>query len=490
MYPHTFPARNIAVAEFVEKYSHLGKGQDLADVEAGVAGRIYSIRSASRNLHFIDIGEGDARLQVKASAQTLGQHVTDMVGRLRRGDILGVRGHPTRTKAGELSLAAAELQVLAPCLHTMPRPHHKLENTDKRFRRRYLDFMVNPECRQILRTRAAVLAEIRAFLDEEGFLEVETPVLTPGFGGAAARPFRTHHHAHDADVCLRVAPELHLKKLIVGGFERVYEMGRQFRNEGADSSHNPEFTSCELYAAYADYNDMMALTAKLLRRVAGRIHGRELKVPYSVRDRPVVLDFKSKFGRHDYLECLESALGRELPALADVDDDGDETRAFLFSVGLKAGVDMGQARTSSQLLDKLFGRLVEPELVQPTFVVNYPQAMSPLAKPHRSLPRVAERFELFAAGKELANAYTELNDPALQRELFRRQRADRDSVHVNPDGDLDFDEEFVHALEYGLPPTAGWGMGVDRLVMLLTGETSIKEVLAFPAVRQIASKND
>ena len=339
---------------------------------------------------------------------------------------------------------------------------------------RYLDLR-RSVVRSNLQLRHRMAIEIRKYMSDQGFLEVETPVLSSNAGGATAKPFTTALSAlGDLPLFLRVAPELHLKRLLVGGFDRVYEVGRQFRNEGVDPTHNPEFTTLEFYAAFADYMNVMSLTEAMLRAVIADVAGEGLKVPYVMKDRPVVLDFASPFNRYEYLPCLESALGKELPPAPIISEDGEDTRAMLRELCEKEGLKPAKDLTSAKLIDKLFSHSVEPELVHPTFVLHQPMALSPLAKEHRSKEThagLAERFELFAGGAELANAYSEQNDPLKQREAFARGGKDEE--------DLDF----VEALECGMPPAGGFGMGIDRLVMLLTNQRNIKEVLCFPTLR-------
>lgn len=474
-YPAAFDKPTHTLGDIRNKYEHLEAGDLVAEDKVTVAVRIHSVRIAGKKLYFLDVRGQDSQIQVKAGLQLYGEQLHPDLSLLRRGDLVCVEGHPCRTKAGELSVSATKVTLLSPCLQLMANNHVEMENLDKRFRRRHVDFIMKPEKREIFKTRAKIVSNIRSFLNEQDFLEVETPVLSSKVGGASAEPFTTHHADFDLDMYLRIAPELYLKQLVIGGFERVYEIGKQFRNEGVDATHNPEFTTCELYMAWADYKDMMSLTGKMLRRIVAELHGEEMKVPCTMKGRPVVIDFKSKFNKYDFFRCIESALGKELPSPEEIHINSAECFEHLRSLcGEK--VQVGEAKTCGKVLDKLFSHYVEPELAQPTFILDYPQSLSPLAKPHRDRPFLAERFELFIAGQEVANAYSELNDPRIQRDMFKMQSADENTV---------VDEDYVEALEYGLPPTGGWGMGIDRLTMILTDQPRLKEVLLFPTMKQI-----
>ena len=375
----------------------------------------------------------------------------------------GVHGVAVRTRAGELSLAASSLALLAPCLR--PLPTHGFHASHKRLQRRYLDLMTSSEAREVLVTRSRIVRYIREFLHQRDFLEVETPVLAGSVGGATARPFTTHHHDMDAELHLRVAPELHLKQLVISGFDRVFEIGKQFRNEGVDASHNPEFTSCEFYLAWADYSELVSLTQALL---AGLVTSLELRPTH--RGQP--LDFTAQFPAVEFLPALEAAVGARLAPPEELGSEG--SRRQLAELCRREGLE-GEG-SAAKLLDRLAGRLVEPELVQPTLLTHHPTVMSPLAKPHRELPGIAERFELFVGGQELCNAYTELNDPEAQRAALALQASARDPEAMPPD------EDYCLALEYGLPPTAGWGCGIDRLAAVMTNSTHIRDTLTFPLV--------
>ncbi|HQW67135.1 MAG TPA: lysine--tRNA ligase, partial [Gemmatimonadales bacterium] len=396
-------------------------------------------------------------------------------------DHVGVRGRLFRTRTGEVTIAVAEVVLLAKSLRPLPRgkvemledgttvTHGGLTDPEVRYRQRYADFAVHPELRQTFRLRARVIAHIRRFLDDRGFLEVETPILQPLYGGASARPFVTHHNALDMPLYLRIADELYLKRLIVGGFERVYEIGHDFRNEGMDRTHNPEFTMLEWYMAYADYHDVLAMFEELL---AGLVQ--ETLGSLQHERQGVTLDFTAPYRRVSFVEGI-----RETSGGLDVLGDSEATlRAFLVKRGEPA--ESAATMSGGRLLDEVFKVTLEPTLVQPTFVVDYPLALSPLAKPHRADPRLTERFEFFVLGREIANAFSELNDPDDQRGRFEDQVAQR---AAGDDEAQQFDADYIRALEYGMPPTGGIGVGIDRLVMLLADEASIRDVILFPAMR-------
>jgi lysyl-tRNA synthetase class 2 len=383
------------------------------------------------------------------------------------GDFLGVEGAVFTTRTGEITIAAERLQVLAKSLRPLPAKWHGLRDVETRYRRRYVDLIVSPEVRRAFVVRSQVIREIRHFLDFRGFLEVETPMMQPIPGGAAARPFITHHNALDLDLYLRVAPELYLKRLIVGGFEKVYEINRNFRNEGVSSRHNPEFTMLEAYQAYADYNDMMKLVEELVEHVCGEVLG-ELSLTYQGKE----IDMRPPWRRIGLLEAIVEHTGVDPQRLLEV----GSARAVCRELGLPAGEDLHL----STLVNNLFEARVEPHLIQPTFVVDYPTAISPLAKRKPDNPELVERFEPFVAGQELGNAFTELNDPLDQRRRFEEQARERAAgdEEAHP-----MDEDYVRALEYGMPPTGGLGIGIDRLVMLLTDSASIRDVILFPQMR-------
>ena len=443
-----------------------------------VGGRVVAWRGHGKTA-FAHLEDDAGRIQIYLRRDVLGDERFEALHLLDLGDWLGVRGPLFRTRTGEVTVRVEEWTLLAKSLRPLPigktevdsetgaRVHHSaFADTESRYRQRYADLAVHPEVRGTFRTRSQVIAKMRAFLDGEGYLEVETPALQPLYGGAAARPFTTHHHALDRTMYLRIADELYLKRLIVGGFERVYEITHDFRNEGLDRLHTPEFTMLEFYQAFADYQDMMDIVERLFEQVVrGTTGGTETSYQGER------ISFAPPFARLRFMAALGEALSSD-PAGLDLSELRRRAHALHIPDVERAG--------RGKLLDKLFGALVEQRLTQPTFVMDHPLELSPLAKPHRSDPGVVERFELFATGTELANAFSELNDPLDQRERFEVQRA------LGAAGDEEahqVDEDYLRALEYGMPPTGGVGVGVDRLVMLLTDQPSIRDVILFPVLR-------
>jgi lysyl-tRNA synthetase class 2 len=432
-----------------------------------VTGRLRAIRVMGKST-FAHIEDGSGRIQIYFKRDDLGEEAYETFKRdFDLGDFIGVEGHLFRTRTGEVTVRVQSYQLLAKALHPLPEKWHGLKDVETRYRQRYLDLIANEEVRHIFTTRTRVVAAMRRFLDEQGFLEVETPTLQPIYGGAMARPFTTHHNALDMTLYLRISDELYLKRLIVGGFDKVYEICKDFRNEGVSTKHNPEFTQMECYWAYADYNDMMWLTEHMVAFIAEQALG-STQITFQGHS----VDLAPPWRRWSLRDAI-----RELTGIDYMDYP---TLGALWAEVRRRGLDVSPQPTWGKLIDELLGEIVEPTLIQPTFIKDYPIDISPLAKPSPDDPQHVERFEIFVGGLETGNAYSELNDPLLQRERFEQQGvgAQAGDEEAHP-----MDEDYVMALMHGMPPTGGLGIGVDRLTMLLTDQTSIREVILFPHMR-------
>jgi lysyl-tRNA synthetase class 2 len=438
----------------------------LADQPVSAAGRVIRMRAMGK-ASFADLLDATGKIQIYFKLDTLGEDAYSLLGGVDLGDFLGVHGKPFRSRTGEITIAVERFQLLAKALRPLPEKWHGLKDVETRYRQRYVDLIVNREVMDTFRVRSRVIHALRTELDARGFTEVETPMMHSVAGGAAARPFITHHNALDIDLYLRIAPELYLKRLVVGGFERIYEINRCFRNEGIDTRHNPEFTMLELYWAYVGYQEIMALVEQLVAAVAQRVVG-TAKVTYQRQE----IDLSPPWQRLTLADAIRQHAGVDAQRMMTV----DSARALCEELDLPVEEDIALKTMWDNLLD----RFVTPNLIQPTFLTEYPAAISPLAKSKPGEPDVTERFQPFVGGRELGNAFSELNDPIEQRARFEQQAAAKAAgdVEAHP-----FDEDFIRALEYGLPPTGGLGIGIDRLVMLLTDSPSIRDVIFFPQLR-------
>jgi len=449
-YPDTLGA-----AEARRRFEAAGEG-----TPARIAGRLTALRAFGK-LVFADLVDWTGRLQVAFNKKTASEALWQRVQALDLGDLVGVEGTLTRTRTGEITVAATQLEVLSKALLPPPEKWHGLQDVEARYRQRYVDLFANPEVRDVFLARCRIIAEVRRFLAERGFVEVETPVLQPLYGGAAARPFITHHNTLDVDLYLRISPELYLKRLLVGGMERVYEIARVFRNEGISTRHNPEFTLLELYQAYADYGDMMEIVETLMEGLARTVSGGSTALPFG----DLTIEYKAPWRRAKYGDLLAEHAGVRL---------GDEAaiRAKARSLGLEE-----TGKHLDVVTHEVFEATVEEHLIQPTFVLDWPARLCPLTKRKVGAPEIAERFEPMVARMEIGNAYTEQNDPDTQAEALRIQLAGQDETMAV------MDEDFIEALKYGMPPAGGLGIGIDRIVMLLTNQASIRDIVLFPALR-------
>ncbi len=466
VYPNDFRPGYTA-GDIRERHGDLDQGGlEALTEEFALAGRIRAHRPHGKAA-FFELEDRTGRLQVYARKDKLGDEAYARVRAADVGDIVGVAGRLFRTRTNELTIEAREVRLLSKCIRPLPEKWHGLKDVETRYRQRYVDLMVNPGVRDVFRNRSRIISLIRRFLEQRGFLEVETPMMQPMAGGAAAKPFVTHHNALDLDLYLRVAPELFLKRLLVGGLERVFELNRNFRNEGLSTRHNPEFTMVEFYQAYADYRDMMELTEELFVELAQAVRG-SLRMPWGEHE----VNLEPPWQRLSLVEGVARHAGVDASELAGV----EALRTLAERHSLKVDPKLGHGK----LLVELFEHLVEPRLIQPTFVTGYPLEVSPLARRNDAEPEFVDRFELFIGGRELANAFSELNDPADQRRRFEEQAAAR---RAGDDTACEVDEDYVRALEYAMPPAAGEGIGIDRLVMLLTDSPSIRDVILFPLLR-------
>lgn len=444
----------------LEQFSEL-EGQ-----EVKVAGRMMSKRDQGKVI-FTHIQDFSGKIQIYIRKDDVGEDWFEMISKFDVGDIIGVEGTVFRTKRGEISIHAHEVKILSKAMRPLPEKFHGLTNVEMRYRQRYLDLMMNPDVKDVFVMRSKIIRAMREYLESQNFLEVETPTLHTIPGGAAARPFITHHNTLDIDLYLRIALELPLKRLIVGGFDRVFEIGRNFRNEGISIKHNPEFTMMELYQAYANFEDIMELTENMISFIAQKVYGK-----FEIEYQGQTLNFATPWRRLPMLDGILEYAGVDFREILT----DEEARKIAEAKGIKAEANASRGK----IINEFFEEFVEPKLIQPTFVTGHPVEISPLAKRNAEHPEYTDRFEVFVFGRELGNAFSELNDPIDQRQRFEAQVAERangdDEAHM-------MDEDFVQALEYGLPPTGGLGIGIDRLVMLLTNSASIRDVILFPTMR-------
>lgn len=455
--------------EAVELFARLEQsGTVESGPEVSVAGRMTAARHMGK-LSFLDLRDGTGRIQVSFRSDMLSPEMFQFVRDLDIGDFIGVRGKLFRTRTSEITVQALSCTLLSKALHSLPEKWHGLVDTEKRYRQRYLDLICNKEARDVFQQRCEIVNALRRFMCAKGFVEVESPVLQPKPGGALARPFITHHHALDEDLYLRIALELYLKRLIVGGMDRVFEIGRVFRNEGIDTKHNPEFTMMESYAAYSDYNQVMSLVEELFASVASEVL-HTTKVQFGAH----TIDLTPPWKRLPLRDAMHEGSGIDFEAYPDA----DSLRIKMREIGIQVDPTKGRGR----LIDELISLYVEPKLIQPTFLYDYPLDMSPLAKKKPGSETIVERFEGFVGSMELANAFSELNDPLEQRRRFEKQMAGRGQGDIETESEV-ADEDFLTAMEYGMPPTGGLGVGIDRLVMLLTNRESIREVILFPQLK-------
>lgn len=463
-YPYSY-SKNANAKDLQEKYKDLPLGEETEDYYS-IAGRVMAMRNSGM---FIDLMDASGKIQVFCHKENMDEEAINMLKLVDIGDIVGFTGSIRRTPRGELSIKATKYKILAKALLSLPEKFHGLTDVETRYRQRYVDLIVNDESRDTLRKRSLIIQKIREYLTKQGFLEVETPMLHPQAGGATAKPFITHHNALDMDLYLRIAPELYLKRLMVGGLsEKIFEINRCFRNEGLSPKHNPEFTLLELYQAYVDYNEMMALTENMISTIAQEVLG-TMKITYSDKE----IDLTPPWDRKTMLGAIKEYTGIDFNTYYTAKEAAEQAE--------RMGVHTEETDNWGQVLDKIFEEKVEPNLIQPIHIIDYPRDISPLAKVHRDNDRLTERFESRINGWEVANAFSELTDPIDQRYRFEAQAK---AKALGDEEACDIDEDYINALEYGLPPTGGLGIGIDRLVMLLTNSPTIREVIAFPTMRK------
>ena len=462
-YPYKF-VPNAYAADLQEKYKDLEAGTDTED-RVTIAGRAMAVRNTGM---FIDVKDKSGKIQAFCHKNHLSEENLELLKNLDVGDIVGISGYVRRTPRGELSIAAEKFDIISKSLQPLPEKFHGLTDVEARYRQRYVDFIMNEDSKETFQRRCQIISAIRRWFEEHSFMEVETPILHTIMGGASAKPFVTHHNTLDMDLYLRVAPELFLKRLVVGGFDRVFEIGRNFRNEGIDKNHNPEFTALEAYQAYADYNDMADLFADMIPYVAEKVLGTKV-----IKVGEEEIDLSKGFVRKSIVDLVKEYAGIDLLSTEDL----AEAKAMAKSVG----VDADECTCWGKVVQEVFDEKVEPNLIQPTLVMDMPRDISPLAKTHRDNPRLVEHFDAYIGGMEIGCAYSELSNPLEQKERFDAQVAEREA---GDDEAQMLDEDFVTALENGFPPSGGMGMGVDRLVMLLTSAATIRDVIAFPTLRK------
>jgi lysyl-tRNA synthetase, class II len=472
IYPHEFE-RTDTILRLVTSHGDRTKEElEATRVETTTSGRILAIRSFGK-ANFLVLSDGCARIQVYIRQDALPALDFQVFKLLDLGDFVGVSGHLFRTKTNEFTIWASSLTFLVKCLTPLPEKWHGLQDIEIRYRQRYLDLIVTPDTRRVFEARSRILSSMREFLNARGFLEVETPMMQPIAGGALARPFVTHHNALDMRLYLRIAPELYLKRLLVGGMERVYEINRNFRNEGISTQHNPEFTMLEFYQAYSNYLELMSMTEEMLAEIAVKVTGAD-QVPFGEH----TISFKAPFRRLAMRAAVCEEAGRRLGRVVEESELRDVSTARALAQTL--GVDLEPGMGAGKITAAVFEHLWEPSLIQPTFIYDFPTEVSPLSKQKPDDPDTVERFELYVGGFELANAFSELNDPVEQRRRFEQQLEERKAGDTEAH---EMDEDYVHALEYGMPPAGGEGVGIDRLVMLLTNSHSIRDVILFPQMR-------